>query len=71
MFCTLSKHDSEPTAVILTSMILCFSLPFVSVWNQRPIFFFPPHYVTRNLLAEQTLGLTKVFRVDFLIVVFP
>ncbi|KAL5656028.1 hypothetical protein ACJX0J_035347, partial [Zea mays] len=38
---------------------ICYSvaefLPFVSVWNQRPIFFFPPHYVTRNLLAEQTL----------------
>ncbi|AQK97475.1 Transcription initiation factor TFIID subunit 11 [Zea mays] len=39
---------------------ICYSvaefLPFVSVWNQRPIFFFPPHYVTRNLLAEQTLA---------------
>jgi hypothetical protein len=65
-----SYFDLKPNTP-LTSMILCFSLAFVSVWNQRPIFFFPPHYVTRNLLAEQTLGLTKVFKVALLIVVFP
>ena len=65
MFCTLSKHDNQHPTVILTSMILCFSLASVSVRNQRSFFFFPPHYDTRNLLAE-FVGFNKSLQDGFL-----